>query len=114
MEIFMPDEFDTELGGFFECARQPLDGNAFLAETLRKIDRARHARLRRRLIAAVILVAAVASAFPAVLPGAAVLVRGAGEYSLAAAEFSTTPLGWALSAAIGVWVLLRARAPGRS
>lgn len=110
----MPQELDSELAGSFDRAHKPLDGDAFVADTLWKIDRARRARIRRRLIAAVILIAAVFSTLPAVLGGAALLVRAAGECSSSAAEFSTTPFGWTLSMAVGAWVLLRSRAAGRS
>lgn len=104
----MPTEqFDPQLRRLFAHAREPLAGDAFLAAVLRRVMRERRSRYRRRLIAAAVLFLIACSELPVLLAKTALIVRFLGEYS-------TTPVGWAVSMMIGGWVLLWARAIARS
>jgi hypothetical protein len=105
----MSDEFDRELARRFAESRAPLEAGPFVAQILEKVERARRVRFWFRLLPVALALLVVSLNLSACLAKAALLVHFTGEYSLRAAEFFVTPLGWAVSMIIGAWVLVRAR-----
>lgn len=105
----MFNELDHELTRAFAQVREPLADEEFIGNLLLKIERARRARLWRRIgvIAAVVVV--VALNMQLVLEKTAAVVRLVGEASPTYTELLITPWGWAVSMLVGAWVVLRTR-----
>jgi hypothetical protein len=106
----MFDDLDPELTRAFAQAREPLPDDAFMANLLLKIERARRARLWRRSLAiAAVGVIALLNLRP-LLEQTAAVVRFVGDHTPAApAAWLVTPWGWGVSTLVGVWVVLRTR-----
>jgi hypothetical protein len=105
----MFDDFDPDLGRVFAQAHEPLGGDEFMAQVLRKMARAQRARMLRRVLVAAALVIIAALNGRWVLDAAAASVRFAGDFSPAQMEMLTSPAGWAVSMLVGAWVLFRLR-----
>jgi hypothetical protein len=110
MVIAMFSDPDPVLLGIFAQAREALAGDAFSANLLLKIERARRMRRwRRGLVIACIVVVALMNVH-LVLEQAMHAVRWAGEMTPTYTELLLTPWGWAASMLIGACVVLRATA----
>jgi hypothetical protein len=109
MVTAMLHEWDPELTRAFAQAREPLAGDAFTADLLSKIERARRLRLWRQIFAIAAVLGLAAFNMRLILEQTAGAVRYVGEVSQANAEFLVTPWGWAASMLIGAWIVLRSR-----
>jgi hypothetical protein len=109
MVTAMFNECDPELTRIFAQAREPLADEQFIANLLRKIERARRARLWRQVFAAfavVIVIALNIRLLGETTAGAAHVVA---DFLATFTQLLSTPWGWAASMLIGVWVMLRTR-----
>jgi hypothetical protein len=110
MVMPMHDEFDPELARAFAQVRAPLADDDFSATLLRKIERARRARLWRQILVLACAVIVVSLNMPVVLENTVAAVRAAGELTPPlSADYLTTPWGWAASFAIGAGLLFHLR-----
>jgi hypothetical protein len=110
MGKLMIDESEPELARSFAKAREALDDDTFAAGVLAAMASARRRMLWMRWAAIGAAVIAMICVGPVIGPPiGALLLREAGDYSALGAGFLVTPLGWAMSMLIGVWVLARAR-----
>ena len=105
----MLNEQDAELTRVFAQAREPLADDSFTANLLLKIERARRARLWRRVFAIVAVMVIVFLNMRPVLEMTAAAVRFIGDSSPAYADMLITPWGWAASMLVGIWVIHRTR-----
>ena len=109
MVTAMTNELDPDLARLFAQSRAPLADDSFMANLLLNIERARRARLWRRIFA----IAAVATVgllnMRLVLEKTAAAVRLIGDSSPAFTDMLITPWGWAGSMLVGIWVVLRTR-----
>lgn len=105
----MSNEPDTGLTRLFAHAREPLAEDSFTVHLLLKIERARRARMRRRILAIAAVAVIVLLDMRLVLERTAAVVRFAGDHSPAHVDMLITPWGWAVSMLIGLWVVLRTR-----
>jgi hypothetical protein len=109
MVTTMFNERDPELAGVFAQAREPLADAQFVANLLRKIDRARRTRMWRQIFAIVAVMIILALNNRLVLEATAGAVRFIGDVLAASTELLTSPWGWAASMLIGGWVVFRTR-----
>jgi len=110
MVTLMHDELDPDLARAFSQARAPLADDDFSATLLRKIERARRARLWRQILALAFAVIVVSLNMPLVLENTAAAVRAAGDLTPAlSSDYLTTPWGWAASMALGAGLLFHLR-----
>jgi hypothetical protein len=109
----MFNESDADLARAFAQAREPLSPDAFMANLLLRIDRARRARLWRRVLASAAVLVVMSWNMPLVLEATAPVVRFVGDFSPTYTELLVTPGGWAVSMLVGGWVVLRSRASRR-
>jgi hypothetical protein len=106
----MQDEFDPDLARAFAQARAPLADDGFSATLLRKIERARRARLWRQIVIVAAAVIMVSLNVHLVLEWSAAAVRTVGELTPPlSSDFLTTPWGWAASLSIGAGLLFHLR-----
>jgi hypothetical protein len=103
----MVDELDPDLAKIFAQTREPLSGEEFMATVLVNIERARRARMRRWVFAAVVLGIVVVLNMRPVLDTAVAAVRFVGDFSPDAMDLMISPAGWAASMLVGAWVLFR-------
>jgi hypothetical protein len=103
------DELDTELTRLFAQAYEPIDGGAFVAAIVAKIERTRRARLARRVLAGVVVLLVACFNLRLVLEKTAALIRVVGELSSTYAVPLVTPWGWTLSMLLAAWVVFRTR-----
>jgi hypothetical protein len=105
----MINELDPDLARLFAHAREPLADDLFMANLLRKIERARRTRLWRQILAIVAIVVIVSLNMRLVVDTTAAALRGVGDWAPTYAEALITPWGWAASMLFGIWVVLRTR-----
>jgi hypothetical protein len=105
----MFNERDPELTGFFAEAREPLADAQFVANLLRKIQRARRIRMWCQILAIVAVMIILSFNSRLVLTATAGAVRFLGDGLAASTELLTSPWGWAASMLIGGWVVFRTR-----
>jgi hypothetical protein len=106
----MHDELDPDLARAFAQARAPLADDDFSATLLRKIERARRARLWRQILVLAVAVIVVSLNMPLVLEQTAAAVRGVGELTPPLpSDLLTTPWGWVASLGIGAGLLFHLR-----
>ena len=105
----MSNELDPDLDRLFARARRPLTDDPFVANLVLTIERARRARMWRRIFAIAAVAAVVSFNMPLVLQKTAGAVRLIGDLSPAYADILITPWGWAASMLVGIWVVLRTR-----
>src|SRR5579863_1325107 len=79
MVTLMHDELDPDLAEVFAQAGAPLADDDFLASLLRKIERARRARLWRQILVVAAAVIVMSLNMDAVLEWSAAAVRAVGE-----------------------------------
>jgi hypothetical protein len=109
MVTAMFNELDPDLTRLFAQAREPLAEEQFMANLLLKIERARRARMWRRILAVAAVAVIVSLNMRLVLETTAAAVRLIGDFSRAYTEMLITPWGWAVSMLVGIWVILRTR-----
>ncbi|MGC1522954.1 MAG: hypothetical protein WA803_15545 [Steroidobacteraceae bacterium] len=106
----MHDELDPDLARAFAQVREPLADEEFSASLLRKLERARRARVRRQVLLVAAAVIVVSLNLHWVLDQCAAAVRAAGELTPPlSADLLTTPWGWAASLGLGAGLLLHFR-----
>jgi hypothetical protein len=105
----MHDEFDPDLAKAFAQPRAPLADDDFLANLLRKIERARRAHLWRRILVMAAAVIVLSLNMHLVLEMTTVAVRTVGELLPMSSDFLVTPWGWAASLSIGAGLLFHLR-----
>jgi hypothetical protein len=105
----MHDEFDPDLARAFAQARAPLADGNFSANLLRKIERARRARLWRQIVVMAAAVIVVSLNMQVVLENTAAAVRAVGELTPLSYDFLVTPWGWAASMFLGAGLLFHLR-----
>ena len=108
-ETRLSDELDTHLLRAFAAADEPSDGDEFMVNLLRKIERTRRARMWGwgGTAAAVVVVAALN--MPLMLEVTAAAVRFVGDFSPADMQVLISPAGWAVSMLVGGAVLFLMR-----
>ena len=105
----MSDELDPLILGAFAQADEPLGGDEFLANLLRKIERTRRARMWCWGGAAAALAVVAALNMQLMLEMTAAAVRFAGDFSPADMQVLISPAGWAVSMLVGGGVLFLMR-----
>jgi hypothetical protein len=105
----MIDELDPDLARLFAQPREPFAEDVFMAKLLATIERARRTRLRLQICAIAAVVVIVLINWRPAVDAAAAVVRFVGDWSPTYTEALVTPLGWAVSMLVGLWVVLRAR-----
>jgi hypothetical protein len=105
----MHDELDPDLAKAFAQVRAPLADDDFAASVLRKIERARRARLWRQILIMAGAVILLSLNTPLVLDRTAAAMRAVGELAPLSTDFLTTPLGWAACILIGAGLLVHLR-----
>jgi hypothetical protein len=105
----MSNECDPELTRVFAQVREPLADEQFIANLLRKIERARRTRMWRQIFAVFAVVIVVALNIRLLGETTAGGARVVGDFLATSTELLSTPWGWAASMLIGVWVMLRTR-----
>jgi len=105
----MHDEFDPDLARAFAQARAPLADDDFLAGLLRKIERARRARLWRQILIVAAAVILVSLNMHLVVEMTAAAVRAVGELTPVSSDFLVTPWGWTVSVTLGAGLLFHLR-----
>ena len=109
MVKLMHDEFDPELARMFAQPRAPLADDDFSATLLRKIERARGARLRRQILVMAAVVIVVSLNMHLVLEQTAAAVRTIDELWPLPSDFLVTPWGWTASLGLGAGLLFHLR-----
>ena len=106
----MHDEFDPDLAREFAQARAPLADDDFLAGLLRKIERARRARLWRQILIVAAAVILVSLNMHLVVEMTAAAVRAVGQLTPPLpSDFLVTPWGWTVSVTLGAGLLFHLR-----
>jgi hypothetical protein len=106
----MHDEFDPDLAEAFARGREPLAEDDFWATLMRKIERARRARLRRQILIVAAAVILVSLNMHLVLETTAAAVRTVVELMTLSSDVLTTPWGWAASVTLCGGLLFHLRA----
>jgi hypothetical protein len=109
MVTAVADESDSELLRLFARAREPLSERGFLVGVLAKIEPARRARRRRHALVLLAALSAVALSAPLAVETTARTAHVIGHLTRTCAEMLVTPLGWAPSLCVGLWIVLRTR-----
>jgi hypothetical protein len=109
MVTAMHDELDPDLAQAFARAGGPLADEEFSASLLRKLERARRARLWRQVLLIAAAVVVVSLNMHWVLENTAAAVRAVGELTPSSTGWLTTSWGWAASMALGAGLLLHLR-----
>ncbi|HXC07607.1 MAG TPA: hypothetical protein VNV61_01655 [Steroidobacteraceae bacterium] len=107
----MRDELDPDLAAAFAQTGASLADDDFLAGLLRKIERARRARLRRQLLVLAAAAIAVSLNMDLVLEWTVAVARAVGELTPVSlsSDLLTTPWGWVASLGIGAGLLFHLR-----
>jgi hypothetical protein len=109
MGVLMVDESDADLMRVFAEAREPLRDEEFVRKLMLHIERSRRAQGWRRLLGLAVVAAVVSINLRWILGTTATVVRAVGDYSPAYSAWMISPGGWAVSLALGAWVVLRYR-----
>jgi hypothetical protein len=105
----MHDEFDPDLARVFALAREPLPDDDFSANLLRKIERARRARLWRQILLTAAVVIVISLNMHLVLEQSTAAVLAIGELTSLPTDFLTTPWGGIASLFFGAGLLFHLR-----
>lgn len=109
MVPLMSDDLDPFLRNIFAEAERPLEEHAFMRELLARQTRLQSVRTWRRIVLAVAALVAAFLVMPTVLEQTASFVR----FAVSWMDDAPSPICWAVSTFIGIWVLVRTGRPGR-
>jgi hypothetical protein len=109
MEMRMADEPNADLERMFSEAREPLADEEFVRKLMLRIERSRRVQWWRRLFGLAVVAVVVSINLRWILGRTATVVRAVGDYSPAYSAWMISPGGWAVSLALGAWVVLHYR-----